>query len=186
MPFFRKGWDGSALLVRPSKTHHSIWKIIFVLGADEYLERLELESAYSFMLKYSKITVCFKTILDWSKLVCTCSNCFGSEQKYIFINEFCQNRIGLECHNCANPVWRTVVPFWCWLLKTCLDEAMSFRFFRNSIKIIALQKTKTTIRWSPCDLNFWVVRCVTSLNSPQNDEFWLKMRVKERKCWQIF
>ena len=39
--FFRKGWDGSALLVRPSKTHHSIWKIIFVLGADEYLERLE-------------------------------------------------------------------------------------------------------------------------------------------------
>ena len=41
--------------------HHSIWKILFVLGADEYLERLECnirsESAYSFMLKYSKITV---------------------------------------------------------------------------------------------------------------------------------
>ena len=39
--------------------HHSIWKILFVLGADEYLERLEgkLESAYSFMLKYSKMTV---------------------------------------------------------------------------------------------------------------------------------
>ena len=58
--FFRKGWDGRALLVRPSKTHHSICKILFVLGADEYLERLEakLQSAYSFMLKYYKITVC--------------------------------------------------------------------------------------------------------------------------------
>ena len=37
--------------------HHSIWKILFVLGANEYLERLEakLESAYSFMLKYSRM-----------------------------------------------------------------------------------------------------------------------------------
>ena len=25
----------------PSKMRHSIWKILFVLGADEYLERLE-------------------------------------------------------------------------------------------------------------------------------------------------
>ena len=41
--FFRKGWDGRALLVRPSKMHHSIWKTIFVLGADEYLERLEVK-----------------------------------------------------------------------------------------------------------------------------------------------
>ena len=28
-------------LVLPSKMHHSIQKILFVLGADEYLERLE-------------------------------------------------------------------------------------------------------------------------------------------------
>ena len=57
--FFRKGWDGRALLVRPSKMHHRMWKNLFVLGADEYLKRLEakLERAYSFMLKYSKITV---------------------------------------------------------------------------------------------------------------------------------
>jgi hypothetical protein len=41
LPFFRKGWDGRALLVRPSKMHHSFWKNLFVLGADEYLERLE-------------------------------------------------------------------------------------------------------------------------------------------------
>ena len=35
------GCDGRALLVRPSKMHHSILKILFVLGADDYLERLE-------------------------------------------------------------------------------------------------------------------------------------------------
>ena len=42
------GWDGCALLVRPSKMHHSIWKITFlggwrlvtIRGDDEYLERL--------------------------------------------------------------------------------------------------------------------------------------------------
>ena len=57
--FFRKGWDGRALLVQPSKTHHSIWKIIFVLGADEYLERLEgkIRGCLFFYVKNSKITV---------------------------------------------------------------------------------------------------------------------------------
>ena len=54
-----------------SKIPHSNSKILFVLGFNEYLERLEgrerLESAYSFMLKYSKITV-------WSKDVCIISN----------------------------------------------------------------------------------------------------------------
>ena len=39
--FFRKGWDGRALLVRPSKMHNSTRKIAVVLGADECLERLE-------------------------------------------------------------------------------------------------------------------------------------------------
>ena len=58
--FFREGWKGRALLVRPSKMHHSIWKILFLLGADEYLERMEgkIIIAYSFILKYFKITVC--------------------------------------------------------------------------------------------------------------------------------
>ena len=37
--------------------HDSIWKILFVLGADEDW-KVKLESAYSFMLKCSKITVC--------------------------------------------------------------------------------------------------------------------------------
>ena len=67
--------------------------------------------------------------------------------------------------NCANPVWRIVVPFWCGLLKTCLDEAISIRLFRNLIKIIELHRTKTTMGWSPCDSNSRVVRWVTWLNS---------------------
>ena len=39
--FFRMGWDGHALLGRPSRIPCRNWKIIFVLGADEYIERLE-------------------------------------------------------------------------------------------------------------------------------------------------
>ena len=39
--FFRMGWDGRALLGWPSRIPHRNWKIIFVLGADEYIERLE-------------------------------------------------------------------------------------------------------------------------------------------------
>jgi hypothetical protein len=35
--YYLQNRDFSAAL----KTHHSIWKILFVLGADEYLERLE-------------------------------------------------------------------------------------------------------------------------------------------------
>jgi hypothetical protein len=41
VPFWQFGWDGRALLVRPSKMHHRIGKILFVLSADEYLARLE-------------------------------------------------------------------------------------------------------------------------------------------------
>ena len=69
--FSEKGWNGRAPLVRPSKRHFSIWKIIFVLGAHKYLERLEskLESAYSFMLKYSNITVWPQT-LKYTGRVC--------------------------------------------------------------------------------------------------------------------
>ena len=62
--FFRKGLDGHALLVWPSKTHHTNWKILFVLGANEYLERLEV--AYSFMLKHSKIKQCDCFLYVWT------------------------------------------------------------------------------------------------------------------------
>ncbi len=39
--FFRMGWDGRALLGRLSRIPHRNWKILIVLGADEYIERLE-------------------------------------------------------------------------------------------------------------------------------------------------
>ena len=38
------GWDGRALLGRPSRIPRRNWKIIFVFGADEYIERLEGKS----------------------------------------------------------------------------------------------------------------------------------------------
>ena len=39
--FFRQGRDGRALLARPSRIPHRISKIIFALGADEFLAMLE-------------------------------------------------------------------------------------------------------------------------------------------------
>ena len=62
--FFRKGWDGCALLVQPSRIPHRISKILYVLVSVEYLKnwKAKLESAYSFTLKYSKITACCSSI----------------------------------------------------------------------------------------------------------------------------
>ena len=40
-PFFRLGRDGRGLLVRPSRIPHRISKIVFTLGADEFLAMLE-------------------------------------------------------------------------------------------------------------------------------------------------
>ena len=39
--FFRMGWDGSALFGQPSRIPHRISKILFALGADEFLAMLE-------------------------------------------------------------------------------------------------------------------------------------------------
>ena len=58
MPFwqyFRKGWNGRALLVRPSKSNHSNCKKSFCFRC-RWIYKI-LESAYSFILKYSKIIV---------------------------------------------------------------------------------------------------------------------------------
>ena len=70
--FFRKGWDGRALLVRPSKTHHRIWKIIFVLSAHEYLERLEGKirkylSCFVKIFKNNSVSCCFLLVVLWRK-----------------------------------------------------------------------------------------------------------------------
>ena len=82
--FFIKGCDGHALLVRPSKTH---WKMFFfVLGADDFLSdwKAKLESAYSFMLKYSKITV-WKVQVIFFKEVQMLGPTLGSQDLY-FLN----------------------------------------------------------------------------------------------------
>ena len=57
--FFKMGWDGLALLGGPSRIPHRNWKIIFVLGANEYIERLEgkvIECLF-FYFRFFKITV---------------------------------------------------------------------------------------------------------------------------------
>ena len=39
--FFRQGWDGRAVLVQPSRIPQRISKILFALGADEFLALLQ-------------------------------------------------------------------------------------------------------------------------------------------------
>ena len=58
--FFRQGRDGRALLVRPSRIPHRISKIIFALGADEFLAMLEgkIRVTPFFKVQSGKITVC--------------------------------------------------------------------------------------------------------------------------------
>ena len=58
--FFRQGRDGRALLVWPSRIPHRISKIIFALGADEFLAMLEgkIREALFFKVPSGKITVC--------------------------------------------------------------------------------------------------------------------------------
>ena len=56
--FFRQGRDGRALLVRPSRIPHRISKILFTLGADEFLAMLaKLERPHFFKVRSGKITV---------------------------------------------------------------------------------------------------------------------------------
>ena len=52
--FFRQGRDGRALLVQPSRIPHRISKILFALGANEFLEMLEGK----IKVQSGKITVC--------------------------------------------------------------------------------------------------------------------------------
>ena len=57
--FFRMGWDGCALLLRPSRIPHRNSKNIFALGADEFLVMLEgkLERPHFLKVQSGKITV---------------------------------------------------------------------------------------------------------------------------------
>ena len=57
--FFRQGRDGCALLVLPTRIPHRISKIIFALGADDFLAMLEgkTREAPFFRVQSGKITV---------------------------------------------------------------------------------------------------------------------------------
>ena len=59
--FFRKGQDGHALLVRPSRIPHRISKILFVLGSYELLAMLEgkIGETPFFKVQSGEITVWF-------------------------------------------------------------------------------------------------------------------------------
>ena len=85
--FFRKGWDGRALLVRPSKMHHSI---LFVMGVYKYLSTY-LEKAYSFILKHSKITVCsYIPIANLQPTFTSPKNMFFQSRCFYFATIFIQ------------------------------------------------------------------------------------------------
>ena len=111
--FFWKGWDGHALLVRPSKMHHSIWKILFVLGANKYLERLEgkIRKCLFLLLKYSKITVwpiChftyfFKPIISFdTSIFWSFAQFFVQSLRTVFYCLYLSTNIG------AKAVWRQI------------------------------------------------------------------------------
>ena len=57
--FFRQGWDGYALLVWPSRIPHRISKILFALGANEFLVMLEVKirETLFFKVQSGKMTV---------------------------------------------------------------------------------------------------------------------------------
>ena len=91
--FFGEGWDGRALLVQPSKMHHRIWKILFVLGVDEYLERLEgkIRKCLFFYVKIFKnnsviryLKSCenlFRFLFQKAQVLCTLKN----SHHYLFL-----------------------------------------------------------------------------------------------------
>ena len=79
MPFwqlFRQGRDGRALLVRPSRILHRISKILFALGADEFLAMLEgkIGECPFFRVQSGKMIVCTDnsnhlTFFDITKII---------------------------------------------------------------------------------------------------------------------
>ena len=65
--FFIQGCDGRALLVRPSRIPHRVSKIIFALGADDFLAILEgkIREGPFFKVQSGKKTVCPKYHYRW-------------------------------------------------------------------------------------------------------------------------
>ena len=103
--FFRMGWNGCALLGQPSRIPHRNWKIFFVSGADECIERLEDKIREClFLLKYSKITVCWRFRIHCS----ISSTCYKTLIKpiwkhlfYYNLFNFFQQKRGLDVNRYA-------------------------------------------------------------------------------------
>ena len=89
LTLFQKGLGWPCPVSGALKTQHSIWKILFVLGADEYLERLE-GKIRKCLFFYDKIfwnnsvnsTLCLnmflKTLQVWAHTLVMCSSCFSA------------------------------------------------------------------------------------------------------------
>ena len=65
LAIFRKGRDGRALIMRPSRIPHRNSKIPFALRADEFLAMLEgtIREAPFFKVRSGKLTVCKEKII---------------------------------------------------------------------------------------------------------------------------
>ena len=81
--FFGKGRDGHDLLVRPSKSNHSIWKILFLWGSFEYLKE-KLENAYSFTAFPHIVSA--ETFLFWIYEIGANSNSYRNISIFYLIN----------------------------------------------------------------------------------------------------
>ena len=96
IPFFRKGRDGCALLVQPSKSNHSNWKIIFILGSYEWKARLEM--VYFSTLINKIITVCLTRALCQDTLIKR--NSYNNF--HVSYSEECSSKGGVNAGSCAS------------------------------------------------------------------------------------
>ena len=71
------GRDGRALLGQPSRIPHSISKILFALGADEFLAMLEgkIRVIPFFKVQSGKITVCVVSSYEIKILTVVTNDC---------------------------------------------------------------------------------------------------------------
>ena len=105
--FFRQGWDGRALLVRPSRIPHWIWKILFVLSSYEFLAMLEgkIWKCPFFRVQSDEITV-WMGYSSPSGLGSISEIIYVTYKTFCFL-EFC-SRSRILMHDCIDFNWRSV------------------------------------------------------------------------------
>ena len=144
--FFRKGWDGRALLVQPSKSNHGIWKILFVLCFYEYLERLE-----------GKIINCIFLWVDTSdnynvKCFKNCEKA-GAKKKLEYVSTLLENIL---------PLWY-ITYLWSNIHGPCILflGILQFRWHRNKERLacpsLSVYKTR------PCSFVKIISQCYPNL-----------------------